>query len=268
MKLIPNSGVIHKYDRPAKTAQGFPFMELPPEVRNMVYKEVLKAPWIIDIDAWWNSYPRCSLPQLVTEDYSPGESCRLLRVSKAIHNEAYPVYFGCNTFSCNGFRALRGFLSKLKREYSRSIRSPTFEFWGESPAKAIRLLQGCVSLQYLQIDFTIKTLFEYRSRKSDSLTLPGFNDLIKIRGIRRLRINRPKIETNKDAYWETILDKFDFESFIEGLQVLKRPRSEAMVRRQDRKDFPPEKAKRTVYGKANVKTRSERAIADGDKGED
>ncbi|KAL8643730.1 MAG: hypothetical protein Q9226_008153 [Calogaya cf. arnoldii] len=68
-----------------RTAPGFPFMKLPPELRNKIYEDVLTAPWDIDIDAH-------------NEDYSPGDSCQLLGVINSIHNEAYPIYFRCNTF--------------------------------------------------------------------------------------------------------------------------------------------------------------------------
>ena len=255
-------------DREAKTAQGFPFMKLPPELRNMVYKEVLANPDIIIIDELSDCYPGSSLPRIETWNDPPGNTCQLLRASKAIHDEAYPVYFGRNTFACWNFPALRGFLGRLKREYRRSIRSISFAFWGSFPAKTIRLLQGCVSLQYLHIDFTtVRLLWDTPT----TVIIPGLNELMKIRGIRSLEISRrPNYTTylvrtrfigpaEIDEYWGKVID---------DLQVLKQPRSEAMVRRQDWKDFPMENTKRTVYGRANVQTRSERAIADQDRGKE
>ncbi|KAI4099401.1 MAG: hypothetical protein LQ339_005993 [Xanthoria mediterranea] len=255
-------------DREAKTAQGFPFMKLPPELRNMVYKEVLANPGIIDVGELSDCYPRSSLPQIETWGDPPGNTCQLLRASKAIHDEAYPVYFGRNIFACWSFPALRGFLGRLKREYRRSIRSISFDFWGNFAAKTIRLLQGCISLQYLHIDFTrVRLLWDTPT----SASVPGLNELMKIRGIRSLHISRrPNYTTHRlgtrtigpaeiDAYWGKV---------IEDLQVLEQPRSEAMVRRQDWKEFPLENTKRTVYGRANVQTRSERAIADQDRGKE
>ncbi|CAO1596975.1 hypothetical protein XANCAGTX0491_000802 [Xanthoria calcicola] len=281
---LQKKSVTLKQDREAKTAQGFPFMKLPPEVRNMVYKEVLEDTSIINLIALGDTKKVREVrgkPALLRYDpemppvtpYSQGQSDRLmlLRASKAIHDEAYPVYYGRNTFFCRGFSALRGFLGTLKPEYRRSIRSLSFYVWGDPAAKSIRLLQGCVSLQYLHIDCTTVRLWD--DLKSDSV-IPGYNELLKLRGIRSLQIRRPVKAgfyrlggqpyrtirpADTHAYWEEI---------IEELQVLKQPRSEAMVRRQDWKDFPLENTKRTVYGRANVQTRSERAIADQDRGKE
>lgn len=53
----------------------------------------------------------------------------------------------------------------------------------------------------------------------------------------------------------------EWQELLEALQVLKQPYSEAAIRRQDKKDYPPEKAKRTVFGRANVVTRAETRLA-------
>ncbi|KAI4216450.1 MAG: hypothetical protein LQ349_009101 [Xanthoria aureola] len=281
---LQSKSVTLKQDREAKTAQGFPFMKLPPEVRNMIYKEVLEDTSIINLIALGDTKKVREVrgkPVLLRYDpemppvtpYSQGQfdPLLLLRASKAIHDEAYPVYYGRNTFFCRGLAALRGFLGRLKREYRRSIRSLGFDMWGDPAAKSIRLLQGCVSLQDLHIDCRGVRLWD--NLRSDSV-LPGYNELLKLRGIRSLQILRP---VKDDIYrlgsqtYRIILpaDTHEYwEEIIEDLQVLKQPRSEAMVRRQDWKDFPLENTKRTVYGKANVQTRSERAIADQDRGKE
>lgn len=264
---VPNSKVTLKHDQPAKTAEGFPFMKLPPEVRNMIYKEVLVPPKDIHIQVAWCSYARTAYDGLRTINHSPRRTCRLLRVSKAVYYEAFPIYFGCNTFYCDGVEALGEFLSKLKKDYRRNVRSLSFHFVGNSPAKSIKLLQGCVSLKSLEIGVTLRMLDDYGLRKPESLKwLPGLNDLMKVRGIQELKVNLPGALFH--PYWESLRNQVSPESFIEDLQVLKHPRSEAMIRRQDKKDFPPEKAKRTVFGKANAKTRAEKAMADEHKEEE
>ncbi|KAL8851890.1 MAG: hypothetical protein Q9221_003213 [Calogaya cf. arnoldii] len=242
------SGGVPKYGRPTRTAESFPFMELSSELRNMIYKDVLVAPCPIDIEVR-NYYGRTS-PTF----------------PKRLHNETRPIYFNYNTFRCDSFQALRVFLSILKPEYRRCIRSLDFEFWGEAPAQAMKLLQGCVDLQYLQIDFAIWTLFDYRARKTRSLAFPGFNDLIKLRGIQRLQVNPPKGYLTGTVHWRAVME--DIDSIKNDLQVIKQPKSEAMIRRQQKREFPTEKAKRTVYGKANVMTRSEKAMANERQEED
>ena len=78
----------------------------------------------------------------------------------------------------------------------------------------------------------------------DSLKwFPGLGDLLKVRGIRKLGVVVPS------EYSYSRSDSFDeevsLESIINDLQVLKLPRSAASLRRQDDKDFPIEKARRT-----------------------
>lgn len=176
---VLGSSVTLKHDRPAKTAEVFPFMKLPPEVRNMIYKEVLVASKDIHMQVAWYSYPRSAYDGLRTMNHSPRRTCRLLRISKAVYYEAFPIYFGCNTFYCDGVEALGEFLSKLKKEYRRNIRSLSFHFVGNSPAKSIRLLQGCVSLKSLEIGVTLRMLSDHGLRKPESLKwLPGLNDLM------------------------------------------------------------------------------------------
>ncbi|KAL9011494.1 MAG: hypothetical protein Q9180_009188 [Flavoplaca navasiana] len=107
-------------------------------------------------------------------------------------------------------------------------------------------------------------LHEYGLQMPDSLKwLPGLGDLLKVRGIQELDIIVPSALPHSRYY--SFNDEMSPESFIKDLQVLKLPRSAASLRRQDEKDFPPEKARRTVFGKANVMTRSEKAMIDGNE---
>ncbi|KAL8993694.1 MAG: hypothetical protein Q9169_006158 [Polycauliona sp. 2 TL-2023] len=233
---------------PARSSTIFPFMKLSAEVRNIVYKEVLVEPEAIYIGDGLRVY-----------DHSPRTTCQLLQVSQAICREAFPVYFGCNTFRCNGIEALGEFLTRLKTEYRRSIRSLSFLFDSfTTPAKSIRLIQGCVSLRNLEITIPPRVLREYGTHEPDSLKwLPGLKDLRKVRGIENLKINMPP----GTFEWDRFAEVADPQLFIKKLQIVKQPRSRFVIKRQDEKDFPEEKSKRTVFGKANVKTRSERAMA-------
>ena len=93
--------------------------------------------------------------------------------------------------------------------------------------------------------------------------LPGLGDLLKVRGIQELQIIVPSALPYSRYY--SFNGDVSPEFFIKVLQVLKLPRSATSLRRQDEKDFPPEKARRTVFGRANAMTRAERAMIDGNE---
>ncbi|KAL8892244.1 MAG: hypothetical protein Q9192_005641 [Flavoplaca navasiana] len=255
-----------------KSEKSFPFMKLPPEIRNTIYEMALfvHEPVCIDL-VWpgsdWYRRPSGVRGGLRTTRHSPRETCQLLLVCKDVYLEASHLYFRNNIFYCYGVGSLGEFLTKLTIQQLRNIRSLSFHFSdGHAPAKAMRLLQGCVSLRDLTISFTRYTLHEFGLRMPESLQrLPGLGDLLKVRGIQELQIIVPSALPYSRYY--SFNDEVSPESFIKDLQVLKLPRSAASLRRQDEKDFPPGKAKRTVFGKANVMTRSEKALIDWNEGE-
>ncbi|KAL8888634.1 MAG: hypothetical protein Q9192_006144, partial [Flavoplaca navasiana] len=233
-----------------KSEKSLPLMKLPPEIRNMIYEMVLFVADPIGIQLAWLSWypsPRATHDGLRTIRHSPRKTCQLLQVCKEIYHEASLIYYRHNSFFCSGVEALGEFLTKLTIQQRRNIRCLSFHFNdGHAPAKSMRLLQGCVS-SALTISFTRYTLPDYGLRMPDSLKcLPGLGDLLKP--------------------YHSINDEVNPEAFIEDLQVLKLPRSAASLRRQDDKDFPPEKARRTVFGQANAMTRSEQAMIDGNEG--
>ncbi|KAL8876822.1 MAG: hypothetical protein Q9198_005048 [Flavoplaca austrocitrina] len=253
-----------------RSEKSFPFMKLPPEIRNTIYEMALFVPDPICIYFVWpggNWYrpPSGVHGGLRTNRHSPRETCQLLLVCKDVYFEASRLYFRNNIFYCYGVEDLCEFLTKLTIQQRRNIRSLSFHFSdGHAPAKAMRLLRGCVSLRDLTISFTRSTLHEFGLRMPESLKrLPGLGDLLKVHSIQELQIIVPLALPYSRYY--SFNGEVSPESFIKDLQVLKLPRSAASLRRQDEKDFPPEKAGRTVFGKANVITRSENAMIDGNE---
>ncbi|KAL8731778.1 MAG: hypothetical protein Q9166_003225 [cf. Caloplaca sp. 2 TL-2023] len=242
----------------------FPFMKLPPELRCMIYKEVLVATKCLTVPRpWWADRPAHRRVYFHPEDdcdpdHSPSATCQIFRVSKAFYSEAMPVYFGENTFHFQNLNALSLILNNLSAERRRSIMSMAISFWGSHPVKSVNLLQGCVSLRRLSIGVHWGTS---RFAVTPFLSLYGVRDLLKVRGIQVLKVYK------EDTYRVGIWDRFskEWEEFVEALEVLKQPYSKAALSRQDKKDYPPEKAKRTVFGRANVVTRSEKSLISSNK---
>ncbi|KAI4230056.1 MAG: hypothetical protein L6R36_000313 [Xanthoria steineri] len=236
----------------------FPFMKLPLELRQMVYKELLVMPWPVIMDApHCCYYPGKHLTHVVHDDghpheYCPLATCQIRQVSKALHIETTPIYFGHNTFKFRNLNALSFFLTKLKSESRRSITSLIVRYEGGHPARSMKLLRSCFALRRLSINCTWGTI---RYGQFPWYTIRGLKYLLQIRGIQTLELKKPT--PSEHFSWEAY--RMEWQELLEALQVLKQPYTEAAIRRQDKKECPPEKAKRTLFGRANVVTRAEAA---------
>ncbi|KAL8698782.1 MAG: hypothetical protein Q9224_001694 [Gallowayella concinna] len=237
----------------------FSFMKLPLELRHMVYREALVMPWplLVSPHPWnWQMCPhRCSIKPVEggrRRDYCPSATCQILQVSKTLYAEAMPVFYGENTFKLGNLESLCFFLTKLKPVNRRSIKSLMVTYDTYCPAKSMKLLQGCVSLRRLSLEFTWGALYYGGLPWS---RIHGVRDLLKIRGIRSLTVHPPT-----DVTFLPLSLGPDWHRFLEALEVIKQPQSKLTLSRQYKKDYPPEKAKRTVFGKTNVVTRSEKRL--------
>ena len=231
--------------------KNFPLMRLPPEIRTMVYKEVLLASPFISILSQDLRLP-------VYMGYSP-PTTELLRAFKTLNHEAMPIFYGHNMFDFEDLDVLHGFLTTIGIQQRRMITSIALRIRGTTPAQSIRLLQGCVSLRHLEVKVLLSTLDGYYPNRTGQPRAAGIQGLLDVRGIHKLDVTLPELGYRWDDQ-----QREAFEQLKNALQVLKLPRSEASMRRQNAKDFPPEKAKRTVFGRANVMTRSERAALSKD----
>lgn len=101
------------------SANTFPFLRLPGELRNAVYKKCLVAPRPIDL------WPIIShdAPRRTSRDSLLNENLRtinisLLRVSQQVNRETIGILYGCNRFRFSDHHAwtmLEGFLLNLNR---------------------------------------------------------------------------------------------------------------------------------------------------------
>ncbi|KAL9098591.1 MAG: hypothetical protein Q9163_005779 [Psora crenata] len=236
----------------------FPFMRLPLEIRTMIYKECLIMPVPIQIYGHGNAMisrdrrsPQWSNPICATA------LCRLFQVSKAIYRESMPIYFRYNEFSFSSLSPVYYFLHSLAPDARRTISSISLTYGGTREALAARALRTCLGLRHLTIVFDSWSMASARptSGPCSLLHLNGLRDLLRIRGLQTLEVHR-KLDHYPDSHGSFR----DFPAFVEALQVLKRPRAKAQFTRQDKKDYP-QKATRTVLGRANVRTRMERKAA-------
>ena len=130
----------------------FPFMKLPPELRNMIIKEAFCFSFQVHCFTGLTS---------VSEKVrvrSIGYTSRGLRTSKAFYNDAMPLYFRYNTFVFHSFEAMHMFLAAFSVQSRRSIHSVGVILENGDCEEAARLLRGCVSLRRLSIAIPCKFL--------------------------------------------------------------------------------------------------------------
>ncbi|KAL9609674.1 MAG: hypothetical protein Q9167_005583 [Letrouitia subvulpina] len=215
----------------------FPLMRLPAEIRRMVYKEILVMPGEVGIP----------MPKPFRDYKTQPYVRKFFLTSKAVYAEAMPIYFGLNTFYFHKMSYMEDFLKHTAVDHRRCIRRVSFKFYGTAPARALKLLRECVSLEYLHVKAGV--LYTLGGKHEHLMSAHGLNNLLKIRGIKKLEVtcNDPP-----DRY-----SPIDWDCFLGALQLLKEPHTPQFLRLQEKKDYPPDKAKRTVFGKTNVITRSE-----------
>ncbi|KAI4161826.1 MAG: hypothetical protein LQ342_004517 [Letrouitia transgressa] len=231
---------VRKVRKKLKRPKGpFAFMSLPVEIRRMVYKEILVMPDEICDGSW--------VPNRWHDPKTQPRVRQFLLTSKTIYFESMPVYFGLNTFHFHMMSSMEDFLKHTAVDHRRRIRRVSFALYGYAPARSLKLLRECVSLQYLHVRAGI--LSTHWGKNNMLMGAYGVNDLLKIRGIRKLEIT-----CNDPPGYRT---PGDWDCFVGALQLLKQPHTPQFLRLQEKKDYPPDKAKRMIFGKSNVITRSE-----------
>lgn len=112
----------------------------------------------------------------------------------------------------------------------------------------------CIGLRELNINLNDRTLcsIPYSAAAGfDLVRLYDMKDLLKFRDIVKLEIIAT--ESLKQQFSEIGMDPFEA-----ALQVLKQPRKPAQLKRQEKKDYPSQKATRATFGKTNFTTRMDK----------
>ncbi|KAL8971899.1 MAG: hypothetical protein Q9183_000825 [Haloplaca sp. 2 TL-2023] len=213
--------------------QPFPFMKLPPEIRNMIIKEAFCFEFNVQCS-------RGLAPVLENDIRSIGFTSRGLRASKAFYNAAAPIYFRYNTFVFHSYEAMRMFLAAFGVQSRRSIRSVAMFLEYGIFEEAARLLRGCVSLRRLSITIPCDFLHCGADFMLAMAKYHGIKAILRhIRGIENLEVFSDRCAEIEDE---------DIGTIIQALEDIKQPYTATALRLQDKKDF--------VWGKTNVTTRS------------
>ena len=269
-KKASTAGTRH---RPARTEAArrprrdyFPFMELPGEIRNMIYRNILIQPGIIYVNG--DEYGPGYREDVVTRrlpDWMRGAPDRmanythlfinqttvrrLLETSKTIYDEAAWFYYGCNHFFFSHLPILYNFLQATRPDFRRHITHMSLHYRGRYVAKAVNLLPQCVSLEKLELVLDERTIDDRHMKTSTRLRdMVGLKDLLQLRGLREVTLDTHLIDGV--AKYATSLADQDY--VVNALQVLTEPHNPVKLRRQFEKDYPGQIPQRTASGKAKV----------------
>lgn len=228
--------------------QPFPFMGLPREIRNMIYKELLIMPGYISIGGFFLSqsmvricvqgpaglYRLLRPPQHIDQK----SVCSLFKVSRTFYRECRPLYFRLNTFQIGDLHKLSMFLTKIGPDCRRNLTSLRIRYHGQTAGNSLKLLVRCVTLRHLHITFGVdyRPVEHPKTRvRRPGLIKPnvglmnasGLKDLMKLRGLETLEI----CVTPPSLY-------SDIEDVRIAMQVTKQPQDSATLERQENLDYP------------------------------
>lgn len=259
--------------------QPFRIMDLPLEVRTMVFKEFLvmpgpilsrreayfegkyqtippfaKLPWFkFEQRGWWGSGSCEEINE--SSIIRQSDLLNIFSASKTIYRETVPLYFGCNTFEFRQLDDFEKFVTKIGAEYRWQLaRVSIHRYRGRAPARAVKHLVTCVGLRELTLNMDGYSIATFSNVPPYNFNLYGMKDLLRIRGLTNLQV------ISQEADHEKAIG-----AFKKQLEVVKQPHHPKNLKRQENKDFPA-KAKRRVLGSANVVTRGEKRMLEEQQG--
>lgn len=220
-------------------------MRLPADLRNMIYKEalVIPKPGIIHLDFDKGSPRWGGKPTVIFNggwedrraDVNP--ACHLFSTCYTIYAEAAIFYYGLNRFSLFNLDLLDIWLRSMRPEFRRLIGRIAVYYAGQAPKKALKSLAECVGLKELLLH----------------TSCPMVKHLLKLRGLKKVTLDTAFLETQPDFILEGRK-----ETLVKMLEVLKKPHKPGTLTKQEKKDYPNRRSRRTVFGKTNVTTRTEK----------
>ena len=261
------------------TFQPFELMKLPAEIRRMIFREFLVMPSRIGFHRhgmldgqvarkfppfalvedrplppfWPYEWPTIKETEIIRQS----GRLKIFLVSKTIYRETVPLYFGHNIFNFDCGDSLGKFLSTIGPDCRWQLARVQCCWMGHC-TRAAKILPKCVGLRELSLKITSFSLGCSGLTGPDT-RLVGMEDLLRVRGLDKLSIHTfgPCHYTTCPGhqYVDGVRRECPSLTIIKNaLEVLKQPHNIKKLKRQEERDFPV-KAKRLVYGEANVTTR-------------
>ena len=180
----------------------FPLMELPREVRDMIYEECLALDGAIFVKDMGirrtGLLPFClrqredfdrQMPSIKSS--ATAEAQNLFYVSKQIRDEAVPIFYRKNTFEFTSLTEMEKFICNMGLKNQHNLRSVIVYYEAEflEYERPLRLLARCVGLRNLTL-VLCDAWIVYRNKDdgAELQKLPAFETLLRIRGLDNVRL--------------------------------------------------------------------------------
>lgn len=125
-------------------SRGFTFLELPPEIRNMIYEYTFVSPQYIGY--------HCTLSKGFYQDLSKWRNLAFARTCRQIYQESSLIFFAKNGFEFACQRSAVGFLKAIKHERRLLLTKIRFVFATSGfPYEPLVLIDACKNLQVLEV---------------------------------------------------------------------------------------------------------------------
>ena len=224
----------------------FPFMKLPAEIRNRIYKMAVVEAKIIDTTRLlseqkcnWNGHRYIGAASSALET-----ALTLKLTSRAVGNEAAAIFFRENTFCCCLATLSRGDFLRMINPLERQIlRSLEIDMEFSTAKRHFSLLRKCTGLRQLSLKFGPRNVFnahDYVSlfaSHSKIRRMAGMNQLMGLRGLEEVKVY------NRDyCYHYTCSPAVECPGTKELERMIRecvtKPRSQASIRAQIIHDTP------------------------------
>ena len=125
-------------------SRGFTFLELPPEIRNMIYRYTFVSPQYIG--------NHCTLSKGFYQDLNKWRNLAFARTCRQIYQESSLIFFAENGFEFACQRSAVGFLKAIKHERRLLLTQIRFVFATSGfPYEPLVLIDACKSLKILEV---------------------------------------------------------------------------------------------------------------------
>ncbi|MCJ1374643.1 hypothetical protein MMC20_005875 [Loxospora ochrophaea] len=153
------SGVKDKPFDHSSDGRSFPFLSLPPEIRNMVYELVFVSPEYIGSRG--NHKPNS---KIFYEDVRKWRNTAFARVCRQVYTESNNIFFAKNGFEFFYLPPLLSFLGKIGPERRLLLTKISYSHKDGSPFLALRYLRSCKNLR--ELDISVRVLHPHNVRNS------------------------------------------------------------------------------------------------------
>ncbi|KAK5136072.1 hypothetical protein LTR08_004122 [Meristemomyces frigidus] len=192
---------------------GFRFLSLPPEVRNLVYDLLLRIPGAVSPSTLLPS----SVPKYVKQQdrTRPDSALSVLAVNKQIHEEAIGIFYHFNAFQFFYPTRLHAFVISLGDQRQSFLRDVTLHYdnarnggidLAELSMPVLQQLPGLRRLRVLlkyelsrRIDRTSRFSHNFHIGKANPAMVPGIRSMFKLRNIDDIKLRDHELEDAMEA---------------------------------------------------------------------